>query len=577
MQYLIGRVFEFFNSFKNDIFLCFSFIRTIIWSEKINFEWFNNITLPYYEKFLKQAPTTRGLANNLFDDLTHGLTHLLRQKEFSLIRTVTEMPSFLNLFIKGLTFGEIKSRDKRIESQLVSKLSEMDRVDRDALVRLKCNTFIMTHQNEEIYNEFFEKLKMSLINKFLELSKANSRYFGDSKTHREKLRITQSLCFLFLRNSCEIAKVGQILFNENNQLNVTYLLELMVAYFAPEELFEHYIERDFVEKLKPSALQSLFVVIFYRCQQNPTLMEKYLDIVIPFTMGQHFATRLYAQITVLKLSNSQNPLKNAIESCFKMQPDKNLARCVNDFRYLFPNYAKDDVISLANVLHHIPRITKMSEEEIISSLSGSLDDIQVMPETPTSRAIESQTSSEAENVQRKIMPPDSSLFESLPTFIREKKTKKSELIVVASLLQKLPNLGGLARTCEIFNVNTYVISSFRHMQQPDFENLSVAAEKWLNVAQIQTWELPEYLKSLKASGYCLVGAEQTKKSQKLQEYKFPSKTVLLLGEEKQGIPANLISLLDVAVEVPQFGVCRSLNVHVCASLCIWEYARQNQC
>lgn len=45
--------------------------------------------------------------------------------------------------------------------------------------------------------------------------------------------------------------------------------------------------------------------------------------------------------------------------------------------------------------------------------------------------------------------------------------------------------------------------------------------------------------------------------------------------EKDGIPANIINLLDIAVEIPQFGVVRSLNVHVSAALFMWEYCKQH--
>jgi tRNA guanosine-2'-O-methyltransferase len=34
-------------------------------------------------------------------------------------------------------------------------------------------------------------------------------------------------------------------------------------------------------------------------------------------------------------------------------------------------------------------------------------------------------------------------------------------------------------------------------------------------------------------------------------------------------------MLDVCVEIPQFGVIRSLNVHVSAAIAIWEYSKQN--
>jgi hypothetical protein len=50
-------------------------------------------------------------------------------------------------------------------------------------------------------------------------------------------------------------------------------------------------------------------------------------------------------------------------------------------------------------------------------------------------------------------------------------------------------------------------------------------------------------------GYTLVGAEQTGGSTQLHRYTFPFKTVLLLGSEKEGIPVDLLALLDSTVEV----------------------------
>ena len=51
-------------------------------------------------------------------------------------------------------------------------------------------------------------------------------------------------------------------------------------------------------------------------------------------------------------------------------------------------------------------------------------------------------------------------------------------------------------------------------------------------------------------------------------------SVSCVSNEKEGIPVNLIQLLDVCVEIPQQGIIRSLNVHVSGALLIWEYTRQ---
>ena len=33
-------------------------------------------------------------------------------------------------------------------------------------------------------------------------------------------------------------------------------------------------------------------------------------------------------------------------------------------------------------------------------------------------------------------------------------------------------------------------------------------------------------------------------------------------------------ILDFCIEIPQFGTIRSLNVHISAVICIWEYVKQ---
>lgn len=52
--------------------------------------------------------------------------------------------------------------------------------------------------------------------------------------------------------------------------------------------------------------------------------------------------------------------------------------------------------------------------------------------------------------------------------------------------------------------------------------------------------------------------------------------VLVLGREKEGIPVDIIHILDACVEIPQLGVVRSLNVHVSGAIALWEYTRQQR-
>ncbi|PNF35899.1 hypothetical protein B7P43_G08580 [Cryptotermes secundus] len=177
------------------------------------------------------------------------------------------------------------------------------------------------------------------------------------------------------------------------------------------------------------------------------------------------------------------------------------------------------------------------------------------------------------NVQKKLVPWCSTFpGQDLGSELRQKR--EEGLIVVASLIDRLPNLGGLSRTCEVFGVSEYVVGNLKYTEDKQFRSLSVTAEQWVPISEVKPQFLSMYLEAKKKDGYTLIGAEQTSNSTRLNDFKFTQKTLLLLGNEKEGIPADLLPFLDVCVEIPQEGVVRSLNVHVTGALFVWEYMRQ---
>ena len=88
--------------------------------------------------------------------------------------------------------------------------------------------------------------------------------------------------------------------------------------------------------------------------------------------------------------------------------------------------------------------------------------------------------------------------------------------------------------------------------------------------------LPPVLKRLREDGYQLVGLEQTTDSQSLFEFKFQRKTVLVIGNERGGIEANVLRLLHQVVEIPVYGMPRSHNAATAAAMALYEYCRQFQ-
>ena len=91
------------------------------------------------------------------------------------------------------------------------------------------------------------------------------------------------------------------------------------------------------------------------------------------------------------------------------------------------------------------------------------------------------------NFQRKITPLDA-LNLALED-MKERKLQnaagrqKQQLIVCATLIDKVPNLGGLARTSEIFAANRLVVPDAQVVKMDNFKSLSASAGDWIDIEE----------------------------------------------------------------------------------------------
>ena len=155
--------------------------------------------------------------------------------------------------------------------------------------------------------------------------------------------------------------------------------------------------------------------------------------------------------------------------------------------------------------------------------------------------------------------------------------KRQDVVICASLIDKVTNLAGIARTCEIFAVQELVLANLGVVQSDTFQGIAVSCDKWLPMKEVPVHALSVYLSGMRRKGYTILGLEQTDSSIDLGcVTEMPSKCVLLLGREKEGIPVELLQEVDCCMEIPQYGVIRSLNVHVSAALAIWEITKHNK-
>ncbi|NWW15759.1 TARB1 methyltransferase, partial [Falcunculus frontatus] len=423
----------------------------------------------------------------------------------------------------------------------------------------------------------------------------------------------------------------------NNQASVKYFIEWIVILSLHkypkflDKFWDCFCYDE--EKLKTSICTFLsvlahFDIILQNTSEKKPALKKALIVVLQWCFNHNFSVRLYALVALKKIwgmcrmlhVEEFEALTPVIES--SLQQVENMHGTGNARRnwqriqdhFFFATFRPVEDYSLeasprpyylssftTTIFYTLPRLSELAEDEWISlSKFDRFTDIPLPPafqgyrsrrelrdlqpsdwsqQDMGSHSAEADSQTEWTDVQKKIIPwKNSTPSLDLEMAFQDRAAKlgksNSRLIVVASLIDKPTNLGGLCRTSEIFGASALVVGSLHYIQDKQFQHLSVSAEQWLPLVEVKPSQLVDYLQQKKTEGYTIIGVEQTAKSFDLTEYCFPEKSLLLLGNEHEGIPANLIHHLDVCVEIPQQGIIRSLNVHVSGALLIWEYTRQ---
>ncbi|QPG74122.1 hypothetical protein FOA43_001444 [Brettanomyces nanus] len=155
--------------------------------------------------------------------------------------------------------------------------------------------------------------------------------------------------------------------------------------------------------------------------------------------------------------------------------------------------------------------------------------------------------------------------------------KRSPLIVLASLVDKPPNIGGICRLCDCLGAGWMTVNDINVKERTEFLSVAVTAERWMPILEVNVDKIIEFLRlKKKKEGYTLVGLEQTDNSVELNsELKFPEKSLIVLGKEKNGIPANILDELDICVIIKQTGVVRSMNIQTATAVIVQAYSAQH--
>ena len=96
----------------------------------------------------------------------------------------------------------------------------------------------------------------------------------------------------------------------------------------------------------------------------------------------------------------------------------------------------------------------------------------------------------------------------------------------------------------------------------------------LGAEDFVAWEHSENINAvfakLRADSFTVTALEQVENSIKLPEFKPPAKIALVVGREVEGIEPEVLTICDLALEIPMHGQKESFNVTQAAAIALYH-------
>jgi tRNA G18 (ribose-2'-O)-methylase SpoU len=163
-----------------------------------------------------------------------------------------------------------------------------------------------------------------------------------------------------------------------------------------------------------------------------------------------------------------------------------------------------------------------------------------------------------------IPRPDPSAAVTLP---------KHPISVVLDNVRSLYNVGSIFRTSDAAGVeHLYLTGITGTPENPALHKTALGAQD--TVAWTYEKSASTVLNKLRADGYTLAVLEITDSPtdvSALEATHFP--LCLIVGNEVSGVSDDLVSMADLAIEIPQFGAKHSLNVAVAYGVALFDLIR----
>jgi len=150
--------------------------------------------------------------------------------------------------------------------------------------------------------------------------------------------------------------------------------------------------------------------------------------------------------------------------------------------------------------------------------------------------------------------------------------------LILNNIRSAENVGSILRTADAVGVTRVYLCGITptpvdRFGRPNAKVLKASLGAEEGVAWEQREDTKELLEELKERGVYIIALEQSAQSVDYKEIRIQKNSVLIVGNEVEGVEEELLTLCDQIMEIPMRGTKESLNVSVATGVALYALTR----
>lgn len=155
-------------------------------------------------------------------------------------------------------------------------------------------------------------------------------------------------------------------------------------------------------------------------------------------------------------------------------------------------------------------------------------------------------------------------------FLEHSSSLDHSIVLMLDSIYDPQNFGAILRAAECFGADLVIYSKNRGTElTPTVSKTSAGAGELVELCKVSN--LSDTMLAFQKEGYAAISADVGEGTQNLHRFKFPPKTLLIMGSEGTGIQPLLKKKCDYRITIPMSGKLESLNVSQAAAVILNAY------